>query len=409
MFGEQIPVKLEEAWMSFNKQPIAEKKKVVKKKREIKLELADTIVLDDADTAVNNATNQLQPNPKAKLKKKAKVEVRAQEQTQVVALAPTGPMEPIALLKTAPAEMTILTMEAHNRRDNQADLFENNITKYHTPTSEMLREPPPKTDPLQFAMQRPQQFPWAPALVHGIANNPFVGFPQAVTLVRAYIGTFLREPSPTMRYERPCINLDRLPLQHETLLQCAAHELSTKILGEGKGYKLRELLLKHEMTKIRDALDKRLIPTPDMLSEIPDMCFMCHLRHTYRLCLRQRNDEIRRKRTDLTNVDDAQPEATLHSIFNRFQVIIDVEGEYDRHACISYDDVTVGLSGPFPRWAPNNYEPCIVPGTKLRGFVELDKVVFHLARESQELEGCKTHGETACTPKLLTSRPSRVV
>lgn len=388
MFGKQVPPDLEAAWISFQK-PATKPLVLTKKKREIKLEDAPIVVPDAADEAVNNATANLQPQAEARvaLKKKARVEKQPEQ------------VEPELVVrevveKPGPAE--IISMEAYNRRDNQLELFEANISHYHTPTSEMLSNPPPQIDPLGFALRNPTIFPWAPLLVNAVASNPLVGFPKSPTFSRVYIDDFLRRPSKTMRFERECINLNRAPAAHETLDICAAFELSTQLLGEGNGFKMREFLLNNEMIRIMEHLENKRVPPPGSLSEIPDLCFFCHLRHTYRLCLRQTNLDRQRRRKDLTV--DAKPDTPMYSIFNRFKVIVDMEGEYTRDACISFDHVSIGLSGPFPRWNPNNY--IIVDGR----FVELDKVVFHQARSLREGDGV-----TASTPTSLTTAARKAV
>jgi hypothetical protein len=389
MSGKQVPPDLEAAWQSFQQQsnkPAT--KKTSSKKREIKLE--DTpLELNAVDHAVNNATIQLQPQMEARealIAKKARVEG---EEEAIVPFRQPVTRE----------QYQIISMEAHNRRDNQVELFEHNINKYHTPSSVLLLNPPPKIDPLGFALRYPNEFPWAPITVNAVANNPSIGFPRSPPFSREYIKDYLRPPSKIMTYERECINLDRDPLAHETLDICAAFELSTKLAGPGNGFKLREFLVNNEMERILEHLENKRTPPPGSLSEVRDLCFMCHLRHVYRLCLAQIDDEKQRKRKDLTT--ESRPNVPMYSIFNRFTVITDMEGEYRRGACISYDHVSVGLSGPFPRWNPNNF---ILNG---RSFVEVDDVVFRHARVSQELDGSKTHGATACTPTSLTTAVSR--
>ena len=390
MLGKQVPPDLEAAWLSFQQQsnkPLTKKSK----KREMKLEDVP-LQLNAVDQAVNNATIQLQPHVEAREEmtpKKTRVEKSDDNNLAVVPFR-----EPVTR-----EEYSIISMEAHNRRDNQVELFEHNINKYHTPSSVILTNPPPKIDPLGFALQYPNEFAWAPVTVNALASNPSVGFPRSPNFARDYIKDYLRPPSKIMKYERECINLDRDPLAHETLDICAAFELSTKLAGPGNGFKLREFLLNNEMERILEHLENKRTPPAGSLPEIQDLCFMCHLRHTYRLCLAQIDEEKQRNRSDLTT--EARPAVPMYSIFNRFTVITDREGEYRRGACISYDHVSVGLSGPFPRWNPNNF---ILDGRK---FVEVDDVVFRHARVSQELDGSKTHGATACTPTSLTTAVSR--
>jgi len=398
MFGEQVPPDLSKAWLSFERQknkPMVLTKKSTAKKREIKLEEVP-LTRDAADEAVNNATIQLQPLDEARAilipSKKHKPD---DEEPEVVETHAVVPFEQPVQRQT----MEIISMEAHNRRDNQVELFEHNISKYHTPSSEILTNPPSKVDPLGFCLRYPNEFPWAPVTVNSVASNPMIGFPKSPRFSRHYIGDYLRPPNKSVIYERECINLDRAPLVHETLDICAAFELSLRL--SGVGFKLREFLLNNEMERIMEHLANKRVPPVGSLSEIHDLCYMCHLRHVYRLCLKQINEEKQRKRKDLTQIHSARPDTPMYSIFNRFEVITDMEGEYRRQACISYDHVSVGLSGPFPRWNPNNFT------LNGRSFVEVEDVVFRQARQSQELDGSKTHGATACTPTSLTTAASR--
>lgn len=391
---------LSEKWKTYNAsgppQPVAKSKRKV-------IDLVQTLPTpstaeQEADAIVNAAAARLlsaQGSSEAAEFMAARAVKRERPESPAAEAPPSPPAARVKVELPAVVDeaQKIMTLEAHNRRDMQHELFQHNVSRILAPNTTALHVAPPCVDPLEFCLRYPAIFPWAPAYVDGVASNPSITFQEAPIFSRAYLRDFWREPSPLNRLEHPCVNLDRLPMQHEQRSErCAAHELSTRLLGEGKGYRLREMLFNNQ--------DERSGGGAELAR---DMCFMCHLRLTNRKCLAQRNNKKRRDRKDLTHAVLAGE--AVESIANRFQVIVGVEGEYCMDQIISHSGPTILLCGPFPRWMPKNFDPVVLPGSNLRGFVESEKVVFRLARMLQEQSVCKTHGATACTRCSHTSAP----
>lgn len=397
---------LSEKWRTYNAngppQPVAKTKR-----KAIDLVHAPPVQSQaerDADAAANGAAIKMLAAQgsedaaafmAARALKKERVDTEAATDPVAHASSPPAVRVKVELPQVVDEEQKIMTLEAHNRRDMQHELFEHNVSQILAPNAATLHIAPPRVDPLEFCLRFPAIFPWAPAYVDGVAADASITFQEAPILSRSYISDFLREPSPQNKLERACVNLDRLPMQHEQGLErCAAHELSTRLLGEGRGFRLREMLFNHQ-----DERDGGI----NEYAMMQDMCFMCHLRLTNRKCLAQRNNKKRRERKDLTSAVLA--EVAMESVANRFQVIVGVEGEYCMDQIISHSGPAVMLCGPFPRWVPNNFATTVLNGSNLRGFVESDKVVFRLARMLPGQSACKTHGATACTRCSHTSAP----
>lgn len=290
----------------------------------------------------------------------------------------------LPMAKVAPDVTRFDTMEHYKRRDNQMLLFQHahRVERPPRASTKTIIETPPPTATLQYCATFRNEFAWFDAYEEQIARSADVTYQKVPLIRRAVLQTFLRAPDPHTSWERPCFNLDRDPMPHEKRVRCIAHQLSARALGDGNAFRCRELLFNGQSVKINEALEHN--PKADVdafLSPLPELCYMCHVWMTTAACLDQKNKADQRKRTDMTNVEQANP--TLITIFNRFMVDIDKPGEYDRRAMLASDDVALGVWGPFPLWNDNNYVPVKVvapdTGAIVWGFEERDQLVFRLS------------------------------
>jgi cell pole-organizing protein PopZ len=180
----------------------------------------------------------------------------------------------------------ILTLEQHKRRDDELALFAVTVERPHRATNDVIINTPPAVTVLAYCAQYKGELPWYKNMQQSVANSSTITFQDTPVFRRSYIVTFLRQPDPATPYERPCYNLDREPLAHENRVRCIAHRLSEEILGLGRGYRLREILFKDQSLKINAAIDHNqraaklgmpLVDTSSYLTEIPELCYMCHI------------------------------------------------------------------------------------------------------------------------------------
>ena len=296
--------------------------------------------------------------------------VKPDSPAQVVTLDESRTVDlPLQQVVEAPAQN--LTMEGHSHRyDAQLDLFRHNMAAEPDVPGEILLNDPPSLTMPRLGGAR---------LNEGASSMPTV-FEYVPVYGREHLQDFLRVPRST---ERPCLNMDRdrVPGESEELERCAGHERSAQLLGPERAFRLREMVFG----------DNGQLGSP--LPDIPEMCIMCHMRLTYRRYLAQLNDARRRTRRDLTAAAMQPVDETRVRIINRWRVIVDVEGEYRRNACIPFESVDAGLCGGFVRWHPDNYTYTMRHGT-LPGFAESDRLVFRLARASPARNAIKKSGAT---------------
>jgi hypothetical protein len=286
--------------------------------------------------------------------------------------------------------LPIHTLEQHTRRDNQAELFALKIERPHRPTADMIVNTPPASEVLKYvATHWREEMSWYDKQIKLVANNPHLTFQSVPLFIREVLQTFLRAPDPTVRWERPCYNLDREPLPHEGRIRCIAHRLSEK--QTGKGYRLRELLFNDQSVKINAAAasgsagGKPPIDPTIYLSTVPEMCFLCHIYMTTHACFNLKNRLEEKELNDLTSRPAPQAENDDLYIMNRFCVDVDKPGEYDRRKMLCTDDVSMGIWGCFPMWNERHYIACMVSptgggGGVLPGFAETDELLFRLPR-----------------------------
>ena len=291
--------------------------------------------------------------------------------------------------------LPIHTLEQHTRRDNQAELFALKIERPHRPTSEMIINTPPASEVLKYvATHWREEMSWYDKEIKKVANNPDLTFQSVPLFSRETLQTFLRAPDPQVRWERPCYNLDREPLPHEGRVRCIAHRLSEEQTGQG--YRLRELLFNDQSVKINAAIaappafggggGSAIDPTM-YLSTVPEMCYMCHIYMTTHACFNLKTRLEEQELHDLTSAANQTDERVY--TMNRFCVVIDKPGEYDRRKMLCTDDVSIGIWGCFPMWNKRHYIACLVSpaasgggggGGSLPGFAETDELLFRLPR-----------------------------
>jgi hypothetical protein len=222
-------------------------------------------------------------------------------------------------------------MAEHGKRDNEAALFASGLEAEGRNVQDVLVQPATKV--LAYCAKLKKELPWYVSMQSFVAGSDGVyDFPDVPVMSRQMLITFLREPAPFSK-ERPCLNLDREPTQpyEQGLVRCVAHRMSEAQLGPGKGFRLREMLF------------------PDTTA-IPDLCYLCHLWTGLCDAMRQRDKTAERSRPDMADA----PEDTV-VIINRFMVMVDQIGEYDRTKMLVSDKVGLGIWGPFPLFNEKNY------------------------------------------------------
>lgn len=341
-------------------------------------------VVQDEMTAIAEANKKTHQIRKLKYKRQpASTSVSTTTTTTTTVDAPNGPPSLLpaaqmeAVVAPALAPLQIETLEQHKLRNKQTELFALTIERQHqTPTTEMIISTPPAVTALQYCATLPAaEVPWYEATKQAVASRTNMTFPKTPLMSRSVLLTFLRQPDAHNPYERPCLNLDRNPYEHERgfRMRCVAHRMSAEQLGEANAFRCRELLYHGQMIKINAALASKGAEDPRLhLHDIPELCYMCHVWLTTEAALAQRN------KASAPTADD------MLVIFNRFMVMQDVVGEYARHAMLCSEDVAIGIWGPFPRWNERHYKAVRLNGN-LYGFEEAEEMLFRQARKSSSL------------------------
>lgn len=249
----------------------------------------------------------------------------------------------------------IVSIEEHNHRDNELELFKAKmpINKLATTAAvanavnPVITAPPiNKEQVLAYAeFYRRRNELWFNHMNQRVANTDYT-YPDSPIFSRKYLTQFLREPKPS---ERPCINPE-----HGELIgvqfRCIAHYLSEKQLGAGKGYRLREMVIEENST-------------------IPEMCYLCHLYFCLMNSVFQRDKQ--NEQTRKTTQESYKEHIT---ILNRFRVFIDTVGEYDGTKMLISDKIDSGIWGNIPLFNEENYVACKVGG--FRAFKEDNNLLF---------------------------------
>ena len=243
---------------------------------------------------------------------------------------------------TQAPNLSIEDIERHTLRDDRKAIYALNLGK-----SGGLINRPPQIDVLAYCNRYKDALPWylsTQAFIASAAEH--FDYPDVPVLSRSAIEEFLRAPN-TSQGERPCINLDCEPHKDDPRIQCVAHRISSKPKNGGKGFRLRELLLN----------------STALLDPVPDMCYLCHLWLALRNSTYQRDKKVDKEKV---------------VIINRFMVIIDQPGEYDRTKMLVSEKVNTGLWGPIPLFNEENY---IVLSREQR-IEESANLLFRLTRVS---------------------------
>jgi len=329
--------------------------------------------------------------------------------------------------------LPVESLEDYRHSDDQMELYTHAVTRMGRATEDMILAMPPVNEVLSFCRQfQNKECLWFYSINNLISDaDTCLDYPDVCVLSRKYLETFMREPDPRQPYERPCINLDRAPLPGEGKIQCVGHALSEKLLGPGKGYRLRELILRDQMTQVNAALAHNeavrangghgtLLQPRDWLDPIPELCVMCHIYFTNMDYIRQKDKEVERERKvqqkaalyeqggeDLNldmDVDSGTGANTSIVIANKFMVIPNRAGEYPLSMTLTGDKAPTGVWGPFPVWNNQNYVPVKISGTELRGFKETDNLVFREPQQSQQIGSLLRHPSSRSTPTPYTQR-----
>lgn len=342
---------------------------------------------DDAWKSTQKATNRLV---------KRTVEpagIPAETVTAAAVAAPTA-VKKESVIQVQP-------LEEVPRRDTDLELFAMEMERRPLrPSQQLILELPPPIETLSYCAQfKTKEMPWFVGGQKTLAANPNLGAPIVPLYPRAYLQPFMREPDHKSSHERPCFNLDREPHEGEQgRVRCIAHRLSEQRLGLGQGYRLRELLNTTQCTQINDALAYRagkITRDPaQFLPKIPEVCVMCHVWMTTEAALDQKN------RAEERRLAQQPPEQV--AVLNKFMVDIDKPGEYSRNCLLSGDDIAMGIWGPFPLWNERHYVPWKDPkGTGLRGFQELEDMLFRLSLDPSQQQPSTRMSATAVPLKSL--------
>lgn len=337
---------------------------------------------DERWKETQQATRQLEKRSSGALNPNLATHEVNEEQQHAIAAAP-GVVHPLE--------------EAH-RRDKDLELFALTMERRPMrPTNQLVLQAPPSMQVLSLCAQyKRTSMPWFQGAHATLAANPGLDFPKVPVYERTYLASFMREPDPKASYERPCLNLDRDPYPgEEGRLRCIAHQLSERKFGLRGAYRLRELLHSATVVQINASLARvsshrgqLSISDPRVhLSEVPEVCVMCHVWMVFDEFLNQKNRREERLLMQRQKAKGPEDSVDLPSVpndivmvLNKFMVNFDVPGEYSRDALLGGDEVGLGVYGPFPLWQERNYMPWVDPaGTGLRGFQEVDDMLFQQA------------------------------
>ena len=257
----------------------------------------------------------------------------------------------VVLPTVSTTPLPVYSLEQYTRREQEAEAFTVPITVQRTQdrvTTQQIINLPPETEVFKYvATNFREEAKWYDQQIKFVANNPELTFQKVPIMSRAMIETFLRVPDPKVAWERPCCNLDRDPMPHETMMHCVAHSLA--------GYKLREMHMNDTIVKINAAIANKQNPMVH-LSPVPEMCVLCHIYSTTHAAL--------------------SPPLSGGGILNRFCVDVDKIGEYDSRKMLTEGH----LWGNFPMWNKRHYVPCRVMPSNLSGFAETNDLLFRLPR-----------------------------
>lgn len=301
--------------------------------------------------------------------------------------------------------------------------------KGRPPTSVLVNRPP-EAEVLAYAKQQSEsERGWFTAMQHYVANHDDIDFPDVRVLSRVVLVQSLCAPDPGQPWQRPCCNLDRDPYPFESKTRCMGHILSEQLSGKGKegAFRPRELLFNDEMIRINSMIEAGGNPM-NVLNAVPEMCYLCHLYFLLQASIEQRDRILQRQDedVDLTNIDK-EPQSSVYGqdnddddddddkvlILNKFMVITDQVGEYNRNAMIPGDQTLLGLFGAVPAFNRDNYIytdrfPIQTKnGRPVPGFLESDALLFRLARvPSDQIESSQRIGSIRSTLTKSGSRPT---
>lgn len=269
-------------------------------------------------------------------------------------------------------------LDEYIRKDDQAELFTHSMESQGRHPHDVL---------VAAASAIRTHEPWFMPMSNFVAGSDGTyEYPNPPEMSHKLILEFLREPLEKSK-ERPCINLDRDPSEQyeQGLMRCVAHRLSEKQLGAGKGFRLREMLF--------DDADKQ----PEL--NVPDLCYLCHLYVSLCDALRQRDKTAERNRPDMRD----KPEETV-VIINRFRVMVNQIGEYDRDKMLVSDKIGLGIWGYFPLFNENDYTAVArKPGAPAH-FLESPNLLFRLTPAASQTTGSSSLAPTStqCNPTRAT-------
>jgi len=353
--------------------------------------------------SLNQAAENL--SNKVTTKKRTITKKRASEVAPATAEAEAAPGEPEMkqrkkqqpkkrVTKPSVDRGPVLSMEEHMRRDDELALFSSKADSAKRNVNDVLLQIPESiknpTEIIASCARIKSDLPWFVSMQNFVAGSDDVyEFPDTPVLSHEIILRFLREPAP-LSTERPCCNLDREPNApfENGLVRCIAHRMSEKELGPAHAFRLREMIFS------------------DARQEFPDICYLCHLWMGMCEAFRQRDKTAERARPDLKDPPDDNV-----VLINRFMVMVDQIGEYDRNKMLVSDKVGLGIWGPFPLFNEKDYMAVARKPGMPAHFVESSNLLFRLSPasslpiESSSQSTQKRSGLTAEPPLSGTGLP----
>lgn len=329
---------------------------------------------------------QQEKNKRAKRKKKKKKKKQEPEQEPQI-LNPCPPSEP-QVEKVLPLNIVeslpIMDLEDYNLSGDENVMFINKLKKQDYSHDNIISRIPPQREIMRYCAKHKDKLPWYSYNQAYVTNTEGIDFQKMEVVNRDYIAQFLRECDPNAPEERPCLNLDRDPVQGDTFSRCESHRISEKRLG--KGFKCREFLMptifgqieaakKHNRRKPK----QKQIDASQWLPEVPEFCYLCYLKFVNRCYFGKLHSDVERNESDFT--EQSNNDIDENVIFHKFMVPIDSDGEYKLDCTLTGDENPKGIVGPFPLYNCKAYTPEKTADGFYR-FNESDTQVFRLGRES---------------------------
>jgi hypothetical protein len=166
-----------------------------------------------------------------KTNKKGKRMLKKDEATPVNTREPKQIKHAVVAPLTKLNHFQIATIEEHNQRDNEFELFKAKMPINKNTSNLLVPAPPLNRDKaLAYCAKYRHETLWYNSMNKFISNTEY-SYPDVCILSRKVLITFLFEPT---KDERPCIN-PITDVHAGVNFRCVAHRLSESKLGKGLG------------------------------------------------------------------------------------------------------------------------------------------------------------------------------